>query len=134
MPTFQSLDLLKWLLGVALATGGGGAMAALLLSGLEEDREDLNGLAAALWKLLVRWAFRVALLLGVLVAAMQLQATGKPATLRPWLLEGGMSLLLILASEAAPKALAARKRGAPLLVLALFLCTTFVAMNFGAWH
>ena len=44
------LDLLKWIHFVCLGTALGGAVVSLLLSGFEQEREDLKGLAATVWK------------------------------------------------------------------------------------
>jgi len=134
MPHFETFSLVKWLHLVALSVGGGAIVVALLLSGFEEGREDLQGLAATVWKKVVAWPFRVALLLGIGLLFIQYKA-GDPNPLEPHYLH--IKLVLVLAllafSEMTPKALAAGKRGAALLALLFFLLTTFVAINASAF-
>lgn len=128
----KALDLARWMHFVALAMGGGGMMVVLLLSGFEEGREDLQGLAATVWSKVVVWSFRIALVLGIVLLMLRIQAGTNP-------LKDGhyfhIKLLLVLVlvglSEMTPKALAAAKRGTALLVLALFLVTSFVVFNKG---
>jgi hypothetical protein len=130
MPKFETFFLIQWMHWVALALGGGGAVAALLMSGYEETREDLQGLSAALWAKLCLWSFRLTVLLGLLLMAMVWHASGNPFQATPhlyWKLP--LVILLLIASESSPKTLAQGKRGAPLLALALFLLTTFVTVN-----
>jgi uncharacterized membrane protein len=134
MPHFSTFFLVKWLHFLVIAIGGGAMVVSLLLSGFEEDHEDLRGLAATVWKKLVTWPFRLALLLGILLLAIQYQA-GDPNPLAPhWLhLKLVLVLALVALSEMTPKALAAGKRGAALLALALFLLATFVTINASAF-
>ncbi|MDP2876510.1 MAG: hypothetical protein Q8O00_10030 [Holophaga sp.] len=130
MPQFEIYNLVKWLHFVALALGGGGIVIALLLSGFEDEREDLRGLAATIWKKVVAWSFRLALILGILMLVVQYRA-GDPNPLAPHYLHVKLLLVLILVgvSEMAPKALAGAKRGAAMLALLLFLLASFVTIN-----
>jgi len=134
MPHFELYDLVKWLHFVALSVGGGGIVIALLLSGFEDEREDLRGLAATIWKKVVAWSFRLALVLGILLLVILYRA-GDPNPLAPHYLH--LKLVLVLAllgvSEMSPKALAVAKRGAPMLALLLFLLASFVTINRGAF-
>ncbi len=150
MPHFETFSLVKWLHFVALAIGGGamvvawlhfvalaiggGAMVvALLLSGFEEEREDLRGLAASIWKKAVTWPFRFALILGLALWAIRHHQNINLF----WFSYFHWKLLLVVGllamSEMAPRALAAGKRGAAMLGLLLFLLTTFVTLNGSAF-
>lgn len=132
----DALNLLRWLHFVALAVGGGAAVVALLLSGFEEGREELRGLAATVWAKVVAWAFRLALIAGIVLLVMMIQGGQNP-------LKNGhyfhIKLLLVFVlvglSEMSPKALAVGKRGSALLALVLFLAASFTVYNktlFGA--
>ncbi|MBK8792941.1 MAG: hypothetical protein IPN59_07220 [Holophaga sp.] len=131
---FQLYDLVKWLHFVAMAVGGGGIVIALLLSGFEDEREDLRGLAATIWKKVVSWSFRIALVLGILLLVILYRA-GDRNPLAPHYLHVKLLLVLFLlaVSEMAPKALATGKRGAAMLAMLFFLLTSFVAINRGAF-
>jgi len=128
----EAVNLLRWLHFVALSVGGGAAVVALLLSGFEEGREDLQGLAATVWSKVVAWSFRLALVAGIALLVMLMQAHQNP-------LKNGhyfhIKLLLVFVlvglSEMSPKALAAGRRGSALLVLVLFLATSFTVYNKG---
>lgn len=128
----EAVNLVRWLHFVALAVGGGAAVVALLLSGFEETREDLRGLAATVWAKVVVWAFRLALVFGLTLLVMMMQGGQNP-------LKNGqyfhIKLLLVLVllgfAEMAPKALADAKRGTALLVLVLFLASSFIVYNKG---
>jgi hypothetical protein len=128
----EAVNLVRWLHFVALVGGGGAAIVALLLSGFEEDREDLQGLAATVWAKVVVWAFRLALVAGIGLLVLMLQGGQNP-------LKNGhyfhIKLLLVFVLlglvEMTPKALAAGKRGSALLVLVLFLATSFTVYNKG---
>ena len=48
MPTFDLIHLLVWLHFLASAVAIGGAVAALLISGLESEQSEYEGLSAAL--------------------------------------------------------------------------------------
>ncbi|MBI1751320.1 MAG: hypothetical protein HY014_07885 [Acidobacteria bacterium] len=128
----EAINLVRWLHFVALSVGGGAAVVTLLLSGFEEGREDLRGLAATVWSKVVAWSFRLALVAGIALLVLMLQAGGNP-------LKDGhyfhIKLLLVLVmlglSETAPKALATGKRGSALIVLVLFLAASFTVYNKG---
>jgi uncharacterized membrane protein len=135
MPHFETFSLMKWLHFVALSLGGGAIVVALLLSGFEEEREDLRGLAATVWKQMVAWPFRLALALGILLLVIQYKVLGIANPFEPRYLHIKLVLVLLLLafSEMTPKALALGKRGAAMLALLCFLLTTFVAVNAGAF-
>ncbi|NTW86614.1 MAG: hypothetical protein HGB30_10680 [Holophagaceae bacterium] len=128
----EAVNLLRWLHFLALGVGLGGAVVALLLSGFEETREDLQGLAATIWAKVVAWAFRLALVVGAALLVLMMQEGSNP-------LKNGhyfhIKLLLVFIlvglSEMAPKSLAAGKRGSALLVVVLFLATSFTVFNKG---
>lgn len=128
----DAVNILRWLHFVALAVGGGAAVVALLLSGFEEGREDLRGLAATVWSKVVAWSFRLALIAGIGLLVMKMQGGQNP-------LKDGhyfhIKLLLVIVlvglSEMTPKALAGGKRGSALLVLVLFLASSFTVYNKG---
>ena len=76
------------------------------------------------------WAFRLAVVFGALLLVVLLQKGDNPFVLgRAFTIKLVLALLLLGLSEMTPKALAAGKRGSALLVLALFLATTFVMYN-----
>ena len=131
----EALNLVRWLHFVALTVGGGAAVVALLLSGFEEDREDLRGLAATVWAKVVTWAFRLALIAGIVLLVLLIQDGRNP-------LKNGyyfhLKLLLVFVllglSEMTPKALAMGKRGSALLTLVLFLAASFTVFNKGLFN
>ena len=128
----EAAHVLRWLHIVAMATGGGAAVVALLLSGFEEGREDLRGLAATVWAKVVAWAFRLAVVFGALLLVVLLQKGDNPFVVgRAFSIKLVLALILLGLSEMTPKALAAGKRGSALLVVVLFLTTTFVMYNQG---
>jgi len=108
-------------------------MVVLILVGFEESREELHGLTSVLWKRTAAWAFRFAVLLGLVLLAMKFKAGDQPmhAIYLHWKLP--LVFLLLMFSEMSPKALAARKRGAPLLAFVLFLLVVFVSVNGAAF-
>jgi len=128
----EAINIVRWLHFVVLAVGGGAAVVTLLLSGFEEGKEDLRGLAATVWSKVVAWSFRLALIAGIALLVMNIQAGNNP-------LKNGsyfhIKLLLVFVlvglSEMTPKALAAGKRGSALLVLVLFLASSFTVYNKG---
>ena len=65
MPDFEAYSIVKWLHVIAVALGGGSAMIILVLVGFEESREDLKGLTSILWKRTTAWAFRLAVVFGI---------------------------------------------------------------------
>ena len=126
----EAVNLVRWLHFVALALGGGAAVVALLLSGFEEGREEIRGLAATIWAKVVAWSFRLALVAGIGLLVLMIQGGANP-------LKHGhyfhIKLLLVVVlvglSEMTPKALAAGKRGSALLTLVLFLASSFIVYN-----
>ena len=132
---FDAYSLLKWMHFVALSLIGGGAVVALLISGFEDEREDLRGLAATLWKRTVCWGVRIAILLGAALLALKLINGQHPFT--EYYLHLKLMFVVALAglAEATPKALAVGKRGSALLALMLFMLASFMVYNkavFGA--
>ncbi len=129
MPQFQIFDLIKWLHFASMAVAGGAAVAALMISGLEEDQEGMKGVAPALWKMVVAWGFRTAVLTGGILLALKFSAGAHPFDryYLHWKLP--MVALLLVMSELSTKSLAMARRGAPLLALLLFLLSTFVVIN-----
>ena len=130
------VDLLRWLHFLTLGVGVGAAVVVLLLSGFEEGREDLQGLAATVWSKVVTWAIRLSIVVGIALLVLAIQGGRNPMKNGSYF-HMKMLLVLILAglTEMAPKALAAGRRGAALLMLVLFLGTSFVVFNktlFGA--
>ncbi|MBI4911984.1 MAG: hypothetical protein HY823_04545 [Acidobacteria bacterium] len=126
MPQFETFSLLRWIHFVCLATAGGGMVACLLLSGFEESREDLRGLAATMWSRVVAWALRLALVVGL---ALAFTLRLNPAH-HPWFVAKLVLVVILIAlSEMTPKALAAAKRGSALLAMLLYLLTTFLTFN-----
>jgi hypothetical protein len=126
---FNAYYLLKWMHFVALSVIGGGAVVALLISGFEDEREDLRGLAATLWKRTVVWGVRIAILIGVALLVLKLKDGQKPFTEYYLHLKLMFAVLLAGLSEATPKALAVGKRGSALLALMLFLLASFTVYN-----
>ena len=134
MPHFDKFyPLVRWLHLTFLALGGGAALVILVLVGFEESREDLHGLTSVLWKRTAAWLFRIAVLLGLALLAMKFSNGEHPFDLvyLHWKLP--LVFLLLMASEMAPRALAGRKRGAPLLAFVLFLLVVFVSANGAAF-
>lgn len=130
MPSFDVLSLLKWIHFVCIAIGGGAMVTALLISGFEDEREDLRGLAAALWAKVVTWSFRLAMLLGiVLIGWLQGKLKVNPFLQNYLTIKLVLAVGLLALSEMGPKALAAGKRGAATLALLLFLLISFVVFN-----
>ncbi len=129
MPAFDAISLIKWLHFILLSIAGGGAVVALLLSGFEDEREDLRGLAATIWKRTVSWGFRLALVVGIGALLIHMR-NGNNLLLEHYMHVKLTLVLIILAcSEMAPKGLAVGKRGAAMLALLLFLLTSFVVYN-----
>jgi hypothetical protein len=129
MGAFDTFSLLKWMHFVAVSVIGGGAIVALLLSGFEEEREDLRGLAAAIWKRTVTWGARLAVLLGIGLLVLLYKQGANPfdAKYLHWKLT--LVLVLLVASELAPRHLAQGKRGAALLALLAFLLVSFTVFS-----
>jgi hypothetical protein len=135
MGKFETYTLLKWLHFVAISMIGGGGVVALLLSGFEDERTDLRGLAATIWKRTIGWGARLALLLGIGLLVLKLKGLDPaPNSSHPFdhyylHIKLVLVLLLVAASEMAPRALAAGKRGAAMLALLMFLAISFVTFN-----
>jgi uncharacterized membrane protein len=133
MPHFELFSMLRWLHIVCFALGGGSAMVILVLVGFEESREDLRGLTSILWKRTTCWGFRLAFLVGLALLGWKAYA-GEALMGQVWLhFKLPLAILLLVFSEMAPRALANRKRGAPLLAFLLFLVTVFVSTNAAAF-
>ena len=131
----EAINLLKWIHFVALSFGGGAAVVVLLLSGFEEEREDLQGLAATVWAKVVAWSFRLAVLAGIALLVMLFQRGLNPFKVGYYLhLKLTLVFILIGLSEMTPKALAMGKRGSALLALVLFLAVTFTVFNKGLFR
>ena len=131
----EAVNLVRWLHFVTLAVGGGAAVVALLLSGFEEGREDLQGLAATVWSKVVAWSFRLALIAGIALLVMMIQGGQNPFKAGAYFhIKLTLVFLLVGLSEMTPKALAAGKRGSALLVLVLFLAVSFVVFNKGLFR
>jgi hypothetical protein len=118
---------------ISFALGGGSAIVILVLVGLEDSREDLQGLTSLLWKRTAAWGFRFAFLLGLILLGLKIKAGAEPfsAVYLHWKLP--LAFLLLMFSEMSPKTLAKRKRGAALLAVVLFLLTVFVSANHDAF-
>jgi hypothetical protein len=129
MPAFLPTDLVKWLHFVSLSVGGGAAIVALMVSGLEEENEAFQGLAPALWSRIVVWSFRITVLLGLGLLAHQLWLGGRPFAARYLPVKLVLALLLLMVSETGTRSLAMGKRGAALLAILLFLLTSFTVFN-----
>lgn len=133
MPHFNLFDLVKWLHFVALAVGGGSAVVALLISGLEDDQEAFRGLSAVIWKKVAAWSFRLAFLLGIGLIGLLSMHGGRPFDAHYLWIKLPLVVLLLAASEGSTKSLALARRGAPLLALLLFLLASLVAINKSAF-
>jgi len=128
----DAVNLVRWLHFVALSVGGGAAVVALLLSGFEEGREEIRGLAATIWAKVVAWSFRLALLAGIGLLVLMIQGGSNPLKQGHYFhIKLLLVVILVGLSEMTPKALAAGKRGSALLVLVLFLASSFIVYNKG---
>ncbi|MBK9795378.1 MAG: hypothetical protein IPP58_02570 [Holophagaceae bacterium] len=131
----EAVNILKWIHFLALAFGGGAAVVALLLSGFEEGREDLQGLAATVWAKVVAWSFRLALLVGIALLVVLMQNGQNPFKAGIYFhIKLTLVFVLIGLSEMTPKALAVGKRGSALLVVVLFMAVTFTVFNKGLFR
>lgn len=131
----EAVNLVRWLHFVTLTVGGGAAVVALLLSGFEEGREDLRGLAATVWSKVVGWAFRLALVAGIVLLVLMMQGGQNPFKAGIYFhIKLTLVLILVGLSEMTPKALAAGKRGSALLVMVLFLAAAFTVFNKGMFR
>jgi hypothetical protein len=134
-PKLEAVNLVRWMHFMAIAFGGGAAVVALLLSGFEEGREDLQGLAATVWAKVVAWSFRLALIAGLLLLMLTIQGGQNPLKDGAYFhLKLALVFVLVGLSEMTPKALAAGRRGSAMLVLLLFLVIAFVVFNKGLFR
>ena len=134
-PKLEAVNIVRWLHFVLLTGAGGGAVVALLLSGFEEGREDLQGLAATVWSKVVTWSFRLALVAGITLLVLLMQSGQNPFKAGLYFhLKLTLVLVLVGLSEMTPKALAAGKRGSALLVLVLFMAAAFIVFNKGLFR
>ena len=133
MPHFDTFTLVRWAHISLMALGGGSALVILVLIGFEESREDLQGLTSLLWKRTTAWCFRLAVLAGLVLLGWKIAMGAQPFSeiYLHWKLP--LVFLLLMFSEMTPKALARRKRGAPLLAFLLFLLVVFVSVNHAAF-
>jgi len=129
MPHLELFNLLKWLHFLAMSIGGGTMAVCLLISGMEEDQEALQGLAPLIWKKVVVWSFRLAFLLGACLIGLLSLHGGRPFDARYLWVKLPLVLLLLGSAEAAVKPLARRRRGTALLAFLLFLLASLVAHN-----
>nr|WP_320131836.1 hypothetical protein [uncultured Holophaga sp.] len=134
MPAFDIMHLLTWIHFAALAVAIGGAVAALLISGLESAQPEFAGLAPALWARQVRWGIRIAFILGVVLLAVAAKAGICYASNHAFYFKLPLAVLALVMAELAPRALATGRRGAALLALVLLLLASFVAINQGAFR
>lgn len=129
MLNVQPTELVTWLHVLAMATAGGGAITALLLSGLEDAQPEYRGLAAAIWSRVVVWGTRLAVVFGVILLVLKLREHYPLFTFRAFHLKLTAAILMAGLAEMSTKTLAKGKKGAALLMLVLFLVTTFAALN-----
>jgi hypothetical protein len=128
--SIDPIAMLKWFHFLVLAVAGGGAVVALLLSGFELDHPDLQGLAATVWKRTATWGFRIAVVVGILILTLKIQAGDRPFAAFNYLHIKLLLVFFLLAmAEMAPKMLAKGKRGAAMVALLLFAATAFVVYN-----
>jgi uncharacterized membrane protein len=133
MPHFETYYLVKWLHLVMFTMGGGTALIILILTGFEEQREDLRGLSSVLWRRTTAWAFRLAVLLGLALLVLRFTSGEHPFEARYLHWKLVLVALLLLCSELSPKALGRNRRGSALLTLVLFLMVAFVSVNHDAF-
>ena len=132
---FEVVNILKWIHFLTMAFGSGAAVVVLLLSGFEEGREDIQGLAATVWAKVVAWSFRAALLVGIALLVVLMQNGQNPFKAGIYFhIKLTLVFVLIGLSEMTPKALAAGRRGSALLVVVLFLAVTFTVFNKGLFR
>lgn len=133
MPHFQLFDLIKWLHFACFIIAGGGAVVAVLLSGMEDERDEVRGLSAMLWKKVVAWGFRLALLTGIGLLLLKMDRGDHPFDAYYLHVKLTLVALLLVMSELSAKSLARLKRGAPLVAVLTFLLVTFVSVNKNAF-
>ncbi len=131
----EAVNLVRWLHFMALTLGGGAAIVALLLSGFEEGKEEIQGLAATIWAKVVAWAFRLALIAGIGLLVLMIQGGQNPFKAGIYFhIKLTLVFILVALSEMTPKALAQAKRGSALLVVVLFLAASFTVFNKGLFR
>jgi uncharacterized membrane protein len=133
----ETYSLIKWLHLLAVALGGGAAMMILLLAGFEDSREDLRGLTAVLWRRTAAWAFRLAVVLGVVLLVLRFASGDQPFEARYLHWKLVLVVLLLVCSELSPRTLGRARRGSAMLAFLFFLMATFVSVNkdaFGTLH
>ncbi len=133
MPQFLATDILRWLHLICFVLAGGGAMVSLLLLGLEEAEPAYRGLAAALWRKVVAWGFRLALVTGLILLGLKLKNLEQPFAAYYFHIKLTLVVLLFAVAETGARSLAKGKRGAALLTIGLFLVTTFVVATKRTW-
>jgi len=134
-PKLETVNLVRWFHFLAMSFGSGAAVVALLLSGFEEGREDLQGLAATIWAKVVSWSFRLALIAGIALLVMLMQNGQNPFKAGIYFhIKLTLVIILIGLSEMTPKALAAGRRGSALLVVVLFMAIGFTVFNKGMFR
>lgn len=134
-PKLETVNLVRWFHFVAMSFGSGAAVVALLLSGFEEGREDLQGLAATVWAKVVSWSFRLALITGIALLVLLMQGGQNPFKAGFYFhLKLALVVILLGLSEMTPKALAAGRRGSALLVVVLFMAIGFTVFNKGLFR
>jgi hypothetical protein len=128
MFNFEAFLIIKWVHLMFLSLAGGGAVCALVLSGLQEGM-DGHSLSAALWKYVVAWGFRLAVLTGIVLLILKMHAGLHPFDDRYLHVKLLLVLILLFASEKAPRFLATGRHSAALLAVVGFLLATFVSVN-----
>ncbi|NWJ40331.1 MAG: hypothetical protein HXX12_05095 [Geothrix sp.] len=129
---FEAVNLALWLHFITVTVGGGAAIVTLLLSGFEEGKEDIQGLAATIWAKVVAWAFRLALIAGIALLVLMIQGGQNPFKAGTYFhIKLVLVLILVGLSEMTPKALAQGRRGSALLVVVFFLAASFTVFNKG---
>jgi len=123
----NAYDMLRWIHLLCIAMAAGGMVVCLLVSGFEDTREDIRGLAAVLWSKVVAWGLRLGLLTGLGLAGWAHKVGGSPFSDHWLLVKLVLVVILIGLSESAPKALARSKRGGALLAMLVLLLATFIA-------
>ena len=86
-------------------------------------------MTSILWKRTTAWAFRLAVVLGIVLLTMKLRAGDHPFEARYLHLKLTLVFLLLITSELGGRTLARARRGAALLAFLLFLMATFVTVN-----
>lgn len=125
----NALNLLKWIHFILLGTSLGAGVVTLLLSGFEQERKDLEGLAATVWKKAVVWPLRLAVLVGILALVQKIQWHMNPFAQIYLHVKLALVLPLLASAEMAPKMLAAGRRGAAMVTLLLLFLIAGIVYN-----